>query len=175
MNDNNEFLEFGIKRENEERRDGGCALIFDPIKQKYAVYRNLKNDHWGLFGGGFDENEDEKDGVLREVMEESGLYDFLHIERIDKVITHYHNSNKNVDRVAYATCFLFILKSSESKPTKLEEHEKLELIWVTSDELLKKWIFGNQNKDYDHWIYFANKAVEKAIILGYDKTSIIKV
>jgi hypothetical protein len=26
-----EIPEFGIKRENEERRDGGCAIVFDPV------------------------------------------------------------------------------------------------------------------------------------------------
>lgn len=34
-----DILEFGIKRENEERRDGGCAVVFDPVSQKYAVNR----------------------------------------------------------------------------------------------------------------------------------------
>lgn len=29
--------EFGIKRENEEHRDGGCGVVFDPKTQKYAV------------------------------------------------------------------------------------------------------------------------------------------
>ena len=31
------ILEFGIKRENEERRDGGCSVVFNPETQKYAV------------------------------------------------------------------------------------------------------------------------------------------
>ncbi len=30
-----DILEFGIKRENEEQRDGGCAVVFDPVSQKY--------------------------------------------------------------------------------------------------------------------------------------------
>ena len=28
-----EILEFGIKREGEERRDGGCSVVFDPQTQ----------------------------------------------------------------------------------------------------------------------------------------------
>ena len=38
MDDENSILEFGIKRENEERRDGGGVVIFDPETQKYVVY-----------------------------------------------------------------------------------------------------------------------------------------
>jgi 8-oxo-dGTP pyrophosphatase MutT (NUDIX family) len=163
------LLEFGIKRENEERRDGGCAIVFDPKTQKYAVYKNTKNELFGFFGGGFNEGEDEKEGVLRELIEESGLTNFSYIEKIDKVLTHYYNSNKEINRVAQATCFLVILENSELKPTKLEEHEKFELIWSTVDDILSNWGQRNENKDYDHWIYFFEKAITRIKELGHSK------
>ncbi|HAQ02592.1 hypothetical protein A2467_00025 [Candidatus Nomurabacteria bacterium RIFOXYC2_FULL_36_8] len=169
-----EILEFGIKREGEERRDGGCSVVFDPQTQKYAVYRNLKNGVLGLFGGGFDEGEDEETGVLRELVEESGLVDYLHIEKVDKVLTHYFNSNKQVPRVAYATCLLVILNSQKTQQTKLEEHENFELEWHTNEEILTSWMSRNHNKDYDHWVYLMNKAVKRAKELGHDKTSIVE-
>src|SRR3989344_7057503 len=97
-----EIPEFGIKRENEERRDGGCAVVFDPQSQKYAVGKQ-ENGRMRLFSGGVDYGEDIEDGVLREVREESGLHDFLHIEKIAEAMTHYRNTLKNVDRVAHAT------------------------------------------------------------------------
>jgi len=171
MNNQNNILEFGIKRENEERRDGGCAVVFYPKKQKYAVYKNFKNGLLGLYGGGFDENEDEEAGVFRELTEESGLYNFLYTERIDKVTTHYHNSNKNVNRIASASCFLVVLKNDDLQPTQLEEHEKFILQWATKKEILDNWQSRNVNKDYDHWIYFLKKSINRAIKLGYDKTS----
>lgn len=173
MNKEEELLEFGIKRENEERRDGGCAIVFDPKTQKYAVYKNLKNGVLGLFGGGFDEDEDEQTGVLRELSEESGLIDYLYIEKIDKVLTHYFNSNKEIARVANATCYMVILNSQKVQETKLEEHEKFELIWVTHEEIFTSWRSRNHNKDYDHWVYFLKKAVKRAIELGHDKTSVL--
>lgn len=165
----NKILEFGIKRENEERRDGGCSVVFDPETQRYAVYKNLKNGKLGLYGGGFEEGEDEEEGVLRELVEESGFIDYLHVEKIDKVLTHYYNSNKEVARVAYATCLLVILKSTNSQPTKLEEHERFELVWATGEEIVAHWISKNQNKDYDHWIYLFGKAVDRIKELGHIK------
>ena len=167
----NKILEFGIKRENEERRDGGCSVVFDPKTQKYAVYENLKNGILGLYGGGFDEGEDEKDGVLRELVEESGLTNFLHVEKIETVLTHYHNNNKNIDRVAKATCFLVILKDSDLQPTQLEEHESFKLIWTIVDEIMFNWKSNNANHDYDHWIYLLEKSAKRAQELGYDKTT----
>ena len=167
------MLEFGTKRKNEERRDGGCAVVFDPKNQKYVAYINLKNNHLGLYGGGFDEGEDEEKGVLRELMEESGLYNFLYIEKIDRVITHYHNINKNINRVAFAVCFLVILKSTDLKSTQLEIHENFKLIYATSEEMIESWNSINENKDYDHWIYFLKKAVNRSIELKYDTTSFL--
>ena len=173
MEENKNIPEFGIKRANEERRDGGCGVVFDPETQKYAVGRDEKGC-LRLFSGGVNPGEDIKDGVLREVREESGLYDFLYIEKIGEVVCHFHNNLKNVDRVANATCFLIILKSSKLIPTELEEHEKFVLDWATPEELIANWQGGNENKDYDHWVYFMKKSVARAIELAYDKTSTIK-
>jgi len=167
MENEEKILEFGIKRENEERRDGGCAVVFNPKTQKYAVYKNLKNGLLGLYGGGIEQDEDEKEGILREVTEESGLVNFLHVEKIDKVYVHYFNSNKNVNRFAFAVCFLVILENTDCIDTKLEEHEKFELVWVTKNEILSNWESRNENKDYDHWIYFLEKAMKRIKELGF--------
>jgi len=163
--------EFGTKRENEERRDGGCGIVFDPTSQQYAVGKQTEDGLFRLFSGGVDDSEDIKDGVLREVVEESGLYDFLYVEKIAEALTHYRNTLRNVNRVAHATCFLIVLKSADAKPTQLEEHEKFTLAWATSDQILENWNTRNENKDYDHWIYFFDKAVARAKELGYDTVS----
>lgn len=169
MTDN--IPEFGTKRENEERRDGGCGVVFDPKSQKYAVGKQHENGSFRLFSGGVDVSEDIRDGILREVIEESGLYDFEYVEKIGEALTHYHNTLRNVNRVAHATCFLVILKSTGLKPVHLEEHEKFSLVWATAEDILADWESRNQNKDNDHWIYFMKKAVARAKELGYDKTS----
>jgi len=166
---NNNIPEFGIKRQNEERRDGGCAVVFDPTTQKYAVGRKLDDGLYILFSGGVNLNEEVKDGILREVKEESGLYDFLYVEKIAEALSHFYNNAKNVNRVAHATCFLVILRSNKLVPTKLEKHEKFVLVWRTPEEILANWKKRNENKDHDHWIYFFEKSVNRAIELGYDK------
>lgn len=171
MKDTETILEFGTKRENEERRDGGCAVVFDPESQKYAVYENLKNGLLGFYGGGIESGEDDVIGTLRELTEESGLINFSHVEKVDKVYVHYFNSNKNVNRFAYAICILVILQNTDCIETKLEEHEKFKLIWVTKEELLISFNDRNKNKDVDHWIYFLEKAKTRIKELGYDTTS----
>lgn len=163
-----EILEFGIKREDEERRDGGCCVVFNPKNKKFAVCNHPRTKALCLFGGGFDDGEDERTGCLRELKEESGLVDYFYIEKIDKVKTHYFNRNKEIYRVAYATCFLVLLNSLKTEEVKLEDHEKdFEFIWATSDEILSSWYLNNKNKDYDHWIYFLNKSIKRLKELKY--------
>ncbi len=162
--------EFGIKRENEERRDGGCGVVFDPRTQRYAVNKHT-NGLLGLFSGGVDQGEDIQVGVMREVVEESGLDDFLHIEKLAEALTHYYNILKNVNRVAHATCFLVILRSDHQIPVHREEHETFTLAWATAEEILASLQVHNSGHDHDHWIYFMQKAVARAKELGFDTTS----
>ena len=160
--------EFGIKRENEERRDSGCAIAYDPQTKKFAVARQDADGFLRMYSGGVDKNEDIQEGTLRELREESGLYDFEHIEKIGEALSHYYNSLRNVNRVAHATCFLVVLKSTNTEPVHLEEHEKFTLQWATAEEIINDWKSNNQNNDYDHWIYFFDLALKRLKELGFN-------
>jgi hypothetical protein len=163
--------EFGIKREGEIQVSGGCAVIFDPVSQQYAVGKDIEGGLIRLFSGNVKPGEDVEKGVLREVVEESGLHDFVHVEKIAQAITHYYNRLKDSYRGGSATCMLGVLKSTDLLPLQLEAHEKFVLGWAAAEEILSNWESRNENKDFDHWIYFLNKAVRRAKELGYDKTS----
>ena len=170
MKPTNKIPEFGIARENEERRDGGLAVVFDPEKQRYAVGLQ-KSGLYRLYSGGVDEGEDIEQGTLREVIEESGLHEFQYVEKIGEALCHYWNTLKQVNRVTHATCFLIILKSTKTISVKHEAHEDFHLEWVGLEELLKNWEARNTQHDYDHWIHFLKKAVSRAKELGYDTTT----
>lgn len=152
--------EFGTKRENEERRDGGCTVVFDTVTKKFAAGKR-DNGHLLLFAGGIEEGEDTETGALRELTEESGLHNFARVEKIDDVICHFYNSRKNINRVAHATCFLVVLKDTDVVPTKLEEHEDFVLCFVSADELFSNWKARNEDKGYDHWIYFLEAGITR--------------
>jgi len=163
--------EVGVSHLKEERRDGGCGVIFDPKIQKYAIATH-PDGMIRLFAGGVDKGEDLERGVLREVTEESGLYDFGVTEKIRSCFTHYYNRRKEVHRSALATCFLVILKSDARKEQKLEPHEKdLRLEWMTPQEIIENWTAHNENHDVDHWFIFLRESVARAIELGYDTTN----
>lgn len=169
MNPNpQEIPTFGTPRENEERRDGGCGVVFDPSTKLFAVGKQHENGALRIFSGGVSADEDIKEGILREVTEESGLYDFDTVEVIGQAFTHYHNTLRNVNRVALATCLLIVLRSANLHAVELEEHEKFSLVWVTGEELLEDMKTRNGNKDNDHWIYFMNKCVARLKEMGFE-------
>lgn len=163
--------ETGIKRDQEVVVYGGCAVIFDPITQKYAVSKH-PDGLVRLYAGGVNENEELEQGITREVEEESGLVDFSYTERIQTVFTHFFNKRKKLNRAGWATCYLMILKSDKRISQKLELHEKeLELCWMSAEDILKNWEKNNKDKDVEHWMMFLRQAVGRAIELGHDKTS----
>ena len=163
--------EFGIVHANEERRDGSFSVVFDPKRQKYAVATH-PDGLIRLFGGGAEGSEDLERGIRREIVEESGLYDFGTIERIKHYFAHYFNSRKQVYRSALAVCFLVILKSDARKEQHLEPHEKgFELVWMTPQEIVRNWSAHNTDHDLDHWFVCLRESVARAIELGYDTTN----
>lgn len=159
--------EFGTAREDEERRDGGAAVVFDPATNLFAVAKERDIGRLRLFSGGVEPHEDTQEGILREIEEEGGLYDFDRVIYLDEVIAHYHNRLKNVNRVAYATCFLVIVRSTTTKPQQLEEHESFDLIWVRAEELRNNWAMWNSEHGLDHWIYFLDIACEQLRTMGF--------
>lgn len=162
--------ETGTKRENEQFADGGSSVVFDPDSQKYAFPRIETNDNIALFAGGVNEDEDLYQAILRELREESGLTNIRHYEEVAVAYGHYYHSLKNINRRAKATALLVVLSDTKTVETKLEAHEKFHLEWLDAEEVLTKWE-QHDGGDYDHYILFLKMAVNRAIELGYDKTS----
>jgi leucyl-tRNA synthetase/ADP-ribose pyrophosphatase YjhB (NUDIX family) len=163
--------ETGKARKDEERRDGGSAVIFDPKTQKYAV-ADYPDGVYRLYGGGSDEGEGLEQAITREVNEESGLFDFGHKEQIQTYFAHYYNDRKHLSRSALATSFLFILNTTEEKERHLEPHEVgMSLVWKTPEEILANWSEHNTEGSLDHWIDSLKRSVARTIELGVDTTS----
>lgn len=162
--------ETGIKRENEEFKDGGAGVVFDPKTQRYAIGL-FPNGKPLLFAGGVNKGELVYDAILREVQEESGLCNFKYMEHIGVSYAHYFNTAKQVNRVARAECLLIILENTEIKKHAREDHEQFELAWMTANEIRSWWIANDTSDDFKHYIRFLDTAVGRAIELGYDTTS----
>jgi len=161
------ILEFGTPRENEQYTDGGCGIIIDTTTQLYAVYK-IPSGLTGLFSGGLKDGEEMRECVLREVREESGLYDFAEVEYISRAHAHYYHVLKKINRVADVTCFFIKLRSNVTQAHSREAHETFELVWMTPIEILQNWSKYGNIHNRGHWIYFLHKAVARTKELGWD-------
>ena len=87
-------MESKEKMKKDEMAD--ALLFLDPVSQKYAVNRMIDHNRFGFFSGGVEDGESMEEGILREVIEESGLYDFLYVEKIGEALCHFYASLKKV-------------------------------------------------------------------------------
>ncbi|MBI2618421.1 class I tRNA ligase family protein, partial [Candidatus Kaiserbacteria bacterium] len=158
--------ECGIKNDTADEGQGGVALIYDPKQDKFAVAKHISGE-LRLYGGGVLKSEEMTEGILREIREESGFFDFSHIEKLFSCYVHYFNVVKQIYRKGRATCLLLVLKSAEQRPLQLEDHEKFELLWMDLEELRAHWKSRNKNKDYDHWLLFLDVGEKRLKELGY--------
>jgi leucyl-tRNA synthetase len=162
--------ETGQVRDNEEFKNGGAAVVFDPKTQKYAV-ASFADGKCLLFAGGVSEGETVHQCILREVEEESGLHNFKHVEWIETSYAHYFNTMKKVNRVARAECLLVVLEDSHTNEVHRELHENFTLAWKSAGEIKKWWMEHNDEDGLKHYIRFLDQSVARAIELGYDTTS----
>jgi leucyl-tRNA synthetase len=156
---------YGVPRQNETLVKGVCGAIYDPETKKFAVLEWGENNNqklhglYGMYGGGSEGEESFEEAVRREVLEESGLYDFKLIEPLWFGRPHYFNAAKNIARDAEVCCFLMIINSRDQKELKHEDHETFGHGWHTAEELITNWTERNINQDFDHWIDFIKRAV----------------
>lgn len=162
--------ELGMRRENEQFADGGSSVAFDPSMQKYAFIQLDDHDRVALCAGGRKEGEDLHQGILRELREESGLTHIKEYEEVCTVYGHYYHPLKKLNRRARATVLLVILEDTDTVATQLETHEKFHLVWLDAADVLARWK-AIESGDYDHYIVALERAVGRAIELGYDTTS----
>lgn len=164
-------METGQKREDEIFKDGGAGIVFDPQQQKYAVAKWRDNGRVTFLAGGKEEDETAHEATLREVKQESGLFNFREIHKLGVAYPHFYNEAKNLNRFARAEFVLIILENSEMRESIQEPHENFELVWMTAEEINNAYKKQNSGSDYEHYLYFLHQGVAKAIELGYDTTS----
>jgi 8-oxo-dGTP diphosphatase len=102
-------------------REGKYLILLRSPKAKFFP------EHWDFPGGKLEENESPKEGIKREVIEETGL----NVE-IGEVVGIYE-MNLEPDVVHKFTVYSVLEDTGEVKLS----HEHTEFKWVTKDELLK--------------------------------------
>ena len=93
--------------------------------QKRSPYKLISPSIYELPGGGLDSGEEEIDGLVREIREETELV-LENIKLIDRVVGHY-----------IIRCIYF----ADAKTDKVELHEAVDYKWVSKEELKSLSLF----------------------------------
>lgn len=163
-------MEFGDQKPNEQFVDGVSLVLFNKQSGKYGFVKH-KSGFIGLVSGGTNDKEDYYQTAKRELMEETGLWDYESIHKLgDAVYAHYWHSGKQINRFAKTQGLIVILNSEAKKEVKLEDHEKgFELVWLSPEEIIESYnVEGTK-----HWREILLRGVKLARYLGLDSSTLI--
>ncbi len=162
--------EFGEPKPNEQFVDGVSLVLFNKQNGEYGFIKH-KNGFVGLVSGGISDNEDYYQTAKRELMEETGLWDYESIHKLGEVVyAHYYHSGKKINRFAKTQGMLVVLNSAQKKELSLEEHEVgFELVWLSPKEIIESY----NAEGTKHWQEILLRGVRLTKNLGLDtKTKI---
>lgn len=134
-----EAEDFGFKliekKENYKNRRSIYVILFDDMNRIATIkYRDEIGKMYPLPGGGVDDGEEWIDGLVREAKEEVGC----NITDINPVGSFGSYDNPKLMSYLSIICTAK-LQGEPVDPAPTEDYEQgSELVWVTSDELIKK-------------------------------------
>lgn len=101
---------------------------------KLLILKRAKNTHegglWDLPGGTLEDGEDLLDGVIREILEETGL-------KIENLGLFYHKSNIDVKKNKQFITIIFIAKLNHDNLTiNINANEHSQAKWVAPEDII---------------------------------------
>ena len=118
------------------KRNVVINIIEHPTDGTYLTNKWNKFPWTGLIMGGVEDGEESIEAAKREIAEETGYTDLVHIATMPLTMnSKFFAKHKDVNRNIYSTVHHFKLGSLNAVETSREAHENFDLIWKTKDEL----------------------------------------
>ena len=127
------------------RRNNVAAIIrYD--KKYLFIFWNEVNYGYSLITGGI-EGEEKIEALKREIIEESGYYDFKNIVAIDCInISKFYVEHKNQNREAVYYPYLVELNSLSKHDVDNFEEKEHSCVWVDEEDLDSIKLFENHRR-----------------------------
>ena len=121
-------------------REKSCGAVIyhkKDDKTKYLLL-NYAAGHWDFVKGNVEPGETEKETVLRELNEETGITDARFIEGFRERISYFY---RREGRTVYKEVIFFLIESKESRIKLSYEHIGYE--WLNYEKAMAKLTFAN--------------------------------
>lgn len=128
-------------------------------EEKYLILK-WKKINWSAFvTGGVEKGEVAEETAKREILEETGYFNFKSIKQISRSHSKFYHVPKKQNIFAHFTNFYIELENGEQKEVSPEEKEKHDILWLDKKEVEKIITAGGQKRDWD-----ISQGIEKPII-----------
>lgn len=118
-------------------KSAGAVVIRENDEPMYLLL-HYKGGHWDFVKGNIEEGEAEKETVLRELEEETGIREARFIEGFRETINYVYRRNR---QVFYKEVVFYLLATNQEEVTISFEHQGYD--WLPYDDALKRLTFKN--------------------------------
>ncbi len=119
-------------------KSAGAVIFRKDNKKLYYLLLHYEAGHWDLPKGHIEKGESEKEAVLREVKEETGIRDVNFLEEFRTTIKYFFRAGgKTIFKIV-----VFYLAETRTKEIKLS-FEHIGYSWLPYEEALREITFKN--------------------------------
>lgn len=115
------------------------AIVFREDKERKYLILHYEEGHWDFPKGNIEEGESEKQTVIREVEEETGIKEIKFIEGFKEKINYFYTGS-NKERISKEV--ILFLAETEEEDIKLS-HEHVDHQWLDYSKALEKLTHDN--------------------------------
>lgn len=121
-----------------EERSAGAVIFSETPDGMIFLLLNYPSGYWDFVKGNIEERETLRQTVVREIMEETGIFDVEFVNGFeDKIEYHYQRDGNMVHKEV-----VFFLAKTKTTDVKIS-HEHLGFVWLSFNDALKKLTYKN--------------------------------
>lgn len=121
-----------------EERSAGAVIFSETPDGMIFLLLNYPSGYWDFVKGNIEEGETLRQTVVREIMEETGIFDVEFVNGFeDKIEYHYQRDGNMVHKEV-----VFFLAKTKTTDVKIS-HEHLGFVWLSFNDALKKLTYKN--------------------------------
>lgn len=142
------------------------AVIFKTNGKRKYLLLHYEGGHWDFVKGHVERNESERQTVLRETQEETGLTELTFLEGYREPITYYY---KRAGETVHKEVVFYLLESKTDSIRLSREH--VGFVWMSYDIARERLTYKNAKETLRKAHEYLEKLQARALIGDAEKSS----